>query len=126
MTSALSITRSVNPPRAAFLDFPLGHTTGRPHAAAEQRSILRAGLAGFTTIDVPGGIAMLPFSWSDDDAWKDTVMRARADDGSTRATFVRDERTERHDTPQYQSERDRELAERAQREGGCPTCVWLE
>ena len=29
MTSALSITRAVHPPRGAFLDYPLGHTTGK-------------------------------------------------------------------------------------------------
>jgi len=125
MTSALSITHAANPPRAAFLDFPLGHTTGKPHDPEGQRAILRAALAGFETIRAPGDIVMLPFTWSDDDSWKETAMRARAT-GSGDAGSVLDERTERHDTPQYQCERDRELAERAQREGGCPTCVWLE
>jgi hypothetical protein len=125
MTSALSITRAVNPPRAAFLDYPLGHTTGKPHDPELQREILRTALAGFESIDAPGGIVTLPFAWSDDDSWKDTAMRARAS-GSSDSAAVRDERAERSETPQYQCERDRDLAERAQREGGCPTCVWLE
>jgi hypothetical protein len=125
MTSALSITRAVNPPRAAFLDYPLGHTTGKPHAPELQREILRAALAGFESIVAPGGFVTLPFAWSDDDSWKDTAMRPRRSDSGDSAS-VRDERAERQETPQYHCERDRELAERAQREGGCPTCVWLE
>jgi hypothetical protein len=125
MTSALSITRAVNPPRAAFLDFPLGHTTGKAHDPAGQRAILRAALAAFQTIREPGGIVTLPFAWSDDDSWKETALRARAT-GSGDAGSLLDERTERYDTPQYQCERDRELADKAQREGGCTTCVWLE
>lgn len=126
MTSALSITRSVNPPRAAFLDFPLGNTTGKARDPEGQRAILRAALAGFETIPAPGGVITLPFSWSQDDSWKDSVMRERATDCVTGTATIRDERAARVDTPQYQCERDRELAERAQREGGCPTCVWLE
>jgi hypothetical protein len=125
MTSALSITRAVNPPRATFLDFPLGHTAGKPQDRAGQRAILRAALAGFETIAAAGDVVTLPFAWSDDDSWKDTALRGRAIGGGD-AVEVRDERTERRDTPQYQCERDRTLAERAQREGGCPTCVWLE
>ena len=40
MSSALDITQSVHPPRAVFLDYPLGHTTGKPHEPALQRDIL--------------------------------------------------------------------------------------
>ena len=40
MTSAWSITASVNPPRAAFVDYPLGHTTGQPHDRADQLRIV--------------------------------------------------------------------------------------
>jgi hypothetical protein len=126
MTSALSITQAVDPPRAAFLDFPLGHTTGKPHDPALQRAILHAALASVESITAPGAITTLPFAWSDDDSWKDTAMRAQPSVDAGGDETVHDERTERHDTPQYQCARDRELAERAQREGGCPTCVWLE
>jgi len=126
MTSALSITRAVNPPRAAFVDFPLGDTAGKPHDPEGQRAVLRAALAGFETIDAPGGIVTLPFAWSDDDSWKDAVLSGRATDCVAGTMAMRDEREARYDTPQYQCERDRELAERSQREGGCPTCVWLE
>jgi hypothetical protein len=99
MSSALDITRSVNPPRAAYLDFPLGHTTGKPHEPELQHDILVEALAAFTSITEPGGVTMLPFRWSDDDAWKETVMAGG------------DERVARYDTPQYQTEEDRLRAE---------------
>lgn len=127
MTSALSITRSVNPPRAAFLDYPLGHTTGKPHAKALQLDILRAALAGFASIDESGGIRMLDFTWSEDDDWKDSVMRPRVAEATESSDAARlDERTARHPTPQYQCEGDRALAEQALATGGCPSCVFLE
>ena len=46
MTSALSITKAANPPRAAYLDFPLGHTAGKPHQPLLNRAIVRDALAG--------------------------------------------------------------------------------
>jgi hypothetical protein len=127
MTSALSITRSVWPPRAAFVDFPLGHTTGRPHDPDGQRALLRAALAGFASIREPGGVIDLGVAWAEDDAWKDDVMRPRRgrDAGADEPAFE-DDRTPRHPTPQYQTEADRTLAEAALAEGGCETCVFLE
>jgi len=113
MTSALDITRSVNPPRAAFLDYPLGHTAGKPHQPELQRRILREALEGFESLTVPGSIKMLPFVWSEDETWK---SQAFAGD---------DTRTGRVDTPQYQSEEDRVAAESgaSTRDGGCPVCA---
>jgi hypothetical protein len=124
MTSALSITRSVNPPRAAFVDYPLGHTTGKPHEPALQRGLLLDALAAFETLTQPGGVVMLPHRWSEDESWKDGVMRpdpGAAGDGTGHA----DDRIGRHDTPQYQTEEDRVRAEAALAEGGCKTCVFL-
>ena len=99
MTSALDITRSVFAPRAAFLDFPLGHTTGKPHQPALQREILVEALDAFTSITEPGGVKTLPFRWSSDDDWKREVFGGA------------DDRLPRHDTPQYQNEEDRARAE---------------
>jgi hypothetical protein len=98
MSSALDITRAVNPPRAAFLDYPLGHTTGKPHAPALQRDILRQALAAFTALTEPGSIHMLPFRWSEDQAWQATAQRGP------------DDRRPRYDTPQYQTDEDRRRA----------------
>ena len=99
MTSALDITQAVNPPRAAFLDYPLGHTTGKPHQPDLQRQILLEALAGFDDLTTPGSVKMLPFKWSADLAWQDTAQRGP------------DDRRPRYDTPQYQFEEDRARAQ---------------
>jgi hypothetical protein len=99
MSSALDITRAVNPPRAAFLDFPLGHTTGKPREPELQREILAEALEGFRTLESPGSIRILPFQWSDDDSWQETALAGG------------DRRSPRYDTPQYQCEDDRRRAE---------------
>lgn len=108
MTSALDITRAVKPPRAAFLDYPLGHTTGKPHQPALQREILLAALAGFSDLTAPGAVKMLPFKWSADKSWQETAQRGP------------DDRRPRYDTPQYQREEDRDRAE-AQASAVSPT-----
>ena len=109
MGSAIDILKSVNPPRAAFLDFPLGHTTGKPHEPELQREILRQALDAFNTMTEPGSIKTLPFRWSDQDEWKKTAM------------MEGDSRTPRHDTPQYQTEEDRIRAE-ANNAQACAVC----
>ena len=106
MTSARDITRAVNPPRAAFLDFPLGHTTGKPKQPELQRKIMVDALSSFEAMTVPGSVRKLPYRWSDDEGWKEKAF-AEGDD-----------RRPRHDTPQYQDEEDRRRAEA----GGSPAC----
>ena len=105
MTSALDITRRVNPPRAAFLDYPLGHTTGKADDRSLQRAILLEALDAFTSLAVPGSVKMLPFRWSEDEQWKRSAFAGG------------DDRQPRTDTPQYQSEDDRRQAE------ACAVCV---
>ncbi len=99
MSSALDITRSVNPPRATFLNFPLGHTAGKPNEPELNRQIMLETLEGFTSMTKPGSIKMLPFKWSEDDKWGLTAMKGG------------DDRLPRYDTPQYQTEEDRRRAE---------------
>jgi hypothetical protein len=73
MTSALDITRSVNPPRAVFVNFPLGHQTGKPHQPDLQRQIVRDALHAFATIGQPGTIVELPYVWdAQDREWEAT------------------------------------------------------
>ena len=109
MTSALDITQAVNPPRAAFLDFPLGHTTGKPHEPALQRAIMCEALEAFTSLTTPGAVKCLPFRWSTEEDWKDTAQRGP------------DDRRARYDTPQYQNEADRRLAEGTDPQACCVT-----
>ena len=119
MSSAYSITAAVNPPRAVYLDFPLGHTAGKPHDAGLQRRILRDTLDALVDIDAPGTIRWLPYRWAEDDGWKDLVMRPSPDGSSE------DDRIKRHPDPQYQCEEDRIAAQAAFERDGCPTCVFL-
>ena len=98
MTSALDITRAVNPPRATFLEL-----SARPYfwASPNEPELNTANhdrdaRGAPTSMTKPGSIKMLPFvKWSEDDKWK---SEAFAGD---------DTRTGRVDTPQYQSEEDR-------------------
>ncbi len=108
LSSALSITRSVKPPRATFVDFPLGHTAGKPGQPDLQRSIVTATLEAVEELRQPGAVRMLPHHWSDDDEWKLEAMQAS------------DGRTERLATPVWQRDSDRQLAEAA---GDCADCI---
>jgi hypothetical protein len=111
LTSAWSITRSANPPRALFLDFPLGHTAGPPDDADAQLGIARAALEAAYTIDEPGTIVPLAsYVWPEE--WK-TAARSEGD-----------VRTPRFDTPQYQTEEDRHAAIAAHGEAlACAVCA---
>jgi hypothetical protein len=71
MTSALDITQSVQAPRAVFVNFPLGHQTGRPDDPGIQRQIVRDAMRAFETIRRPGEIVQLPYVWDPTDhAWE--------------------------------------------------------
>ena len=73
MTSALDITQAVKPPRAVFLNFPLGHKTGKPHQPKLQVQIVRDALNAFAAIDQPGTIVELPYIWDPNDrGWEAT------------------------------------------------------
>ena len=101
LVSALDIVQSVNPPRAAFLDYPLGHTAGRPGDPAEQYAVARRALGCLEAMTAPGSIQTLPFRWSEDEQWKRDIHEKDAGDL----------RPPRDTTPRYQTEEDRELAE---------------
>jgi hypothetical protein len=115
MSSAYSITAAVNPPRAVFLDFPLGHTAGKANDKPLQRKIMIDTLSALDGCQRPGTIRTLPYRWAEDDGWKDGVMRPHT--GGSHS----DDRTERHDGPQYQFESDREAAEALE---SCPGCIF--
>ena len=118
MSSARSITHAVNPPRAVYLDYPLGRTAGKPLDTENQRAVLRDTLNAFAGIDTPGTIIDLNYEWQPDDSWKDRVMRP---DPDKYGGGHDDDRVARFDTPQYQTEADAAAADAA-----CPTCVFLE
>jgi hypothetical protein len=73
MTSAMDITRAVNPPRAVLVNFPLGHQTGKPHQPILQRQIVRDAMRAFETIERPGTIVELPYVWDANDRdWEES------------------------------------------------------
>jgi hypothetical protein len=98
--SALDILQTGAPPRSVFVDYPLGHSTGKPFDPADQTRIVRAALQAFERMTRPGDIVRLDAHWPDD-AW-------RAAAASTRGL---DTRMPRDTSPQYQTEEDRRLAE---------------
>ena len=120
MSSAYSITAAVNPPRAVYLDFPLGHTAGKPHDKAGQRRIMIDTLSALDSILDPGTIRALDYEWSADDTWKDYAMRPKP--GSSSHS---DNRIERFPDPQYQLPEDEIEARQNLERDGCPSCVWL-
>ncbi len=122
MSSAYSITKAVNPPRAVYIDFPLGRTAGKPNDKGLQRKIMIDTLTMLEAIQDPGTIRVLPYRWADQDDWKDGVMRPRAD-GDSNAS---DDRVGRFPNPQYQTAEDEAEAKVRLAEDGCPTCVFLE
>jgi hypothetical protein len=101
--SALDILESGAPPRAVFVDYPLGHSAGKPFDRDDQYRIVRAALEALATIRSPGTIVRLYARWADD-GW-------RAAAAATRGT---DTRMPRDTSPQYQTEDDRRLAEASQ------------
>ncbi len=123
LTSARDITAAANPPRAVFLDFPLGHTSGRVGQPELNRSIVRSALEALHLTE-PGQIVDLPHVWADTDDWKDGVMRVQT--SSSGETSTEDDRVARHDTPQYQAEADADAAAATHEGETCEVCAGID
>ena len=79
---------------------------------------MRRALSAITDITEPGSIIDLGRRWSDNDEWKDAVMRPSNNRSEKKDS---DDRIERFSTPQYQTSEDAEVAD-----AHCPTCVFTE
>lgn len=101
--SARDIFAAAAPPRAAFVDYPLGHSAGAPFSPDDQRSVVSAALQAFERIDEPGTIVELANRWQGPATWKSEAT----DPGKGDTRQVRDT------TPRYQFEADRLAAEAA-------------
>ena len=76
VTSSRDITQKVNPPRAAFLNYPLGHSTGKPFDLDDQVGIVRAALGMLETASASPVLLDLPNSWEDiEPGWEDKVYQ---------------------------------------------------
>lgn len=75
-SSARDLTALVRPPRAVFVNYPLGHQTGKPFDRADQRGICRAALDLLTSATEPGLLVDLPNTWlpNGDDRWEGEVQ----------------------------------------------------
>ncbi len=102
LASALDIVKAGRAPRTVFVDYPLGHTAGRPFDPDDQKRIVGSALEALTTTSTPGEIISLPCEWNEGHAW-----RAEAVDPSQG-----DVRQPRDTTPRYQYDSDRVLAEK--------------
>jgi hypothetical protein len=97
--SALDIFRAGRPPRAAFVDYPLGHSAGKTFDPADQLAVVGAALGGFGSMTAPGEILRLPNVWGDE-AWRTEAA----------STHGEDSRQPRDETPQFQFAADRDAA----------------
>ncbi len=75
LAGARDITARVRPPRAVFLDFPLGNSVGRPRDRAGQRRICTAALRAAAEASAPGEIVDLEEKWPVA-GWEDHVVAA--------------------------------------------------
>ena len=100
MASAMDIIQAGNPPRTTFLDYPLGHTAGKPFDADDQYSVVRAGVLALESASQGDQVHTLPNRWAADESW-----RQQATD-----TSKGDSRQPRDETPRFQNEEDRRLA----------------
>jgi len=75
-SSARDITESVKPPRSVFVNFPLGHTTGKPFDRELQMKIIKDAFDALKSIKEPGTIIDLPYQWEQgDDSWEREAER---------------------------------------------------
>jgi hypothetical protein len=68
LSSAYDLTALVKPPRSFFVNYPLGHTAGKPFDRENQMAILKSALGRAGEVTVPGTIMELPLVW-DDQTW---------------------------------------------------------
>mgnify|MGYP006110473701 CR=1 FL=1 len=124
ISSARDITQAVDTPRASFLDFPLGHTTGKPWDPELSYAIVSHAVSLIERI--PGNVLEdLPHSWSESDSWKDDIFPAG---GSERIgdDEVVDHRLDRWDHPQYQSQSDLDASLKAHNGEDCEVCKGID
>jgi hypothetical protein len=124
VSAARDITAAGRLPRAVFVDFPLGHTTGKVGAPDLTHAIVVAALE-LTRSDEAEQLVDLPLSWSDTDEWKDTVFRPVIDP-LTGAQRPVDDRTPRHQSPQFQDDGDRVAAAATHAHLPCEVCSGVD
>jgi D-proline reductase (dithiol) PrdB len=82
VSGACDISERVRPPRAGFLNFPLGYSLGRPNEPEEQRAICLEVLRLATSATIPGEITALDFTWPEPN-WGEQIVRQYRDEADT-------------------------------------------
>ena len=124
ISSARDITQAVGTPRASFLDFPLGHTTGKPWDPDLSYAIVSQSVSLIERIN--GNVLEdLPQYWDESDSWKDDVFPV-GDSERRDHDEVIDDRLERWDQPQYQSQSDLDASLKAHRGQDCEVCQGID
>ena len=70
------VLQQVPPPRAVFIDFPVGRTFGRPGDATQHQRLLLAALSELPGFSEPGQIRDLPDQWAGADRSWEEIVRA--------------------------------------------------
>ena len=123
ISAARDITVAGRLPRAVFVDYPHGHTAGRLEDSVAGRTILEAAF-GLLSNNHPEQLVDLDLRWAETDVWKDDVFMPQTD-SSGEAGMI-DDRTERHESPQYQSESDAGAARESHDGHDCLVCVGID
>lgn len=97
--SSLDIMEAGQPPRARFINYPLGFESGRFRDKADQLAVVREAVTCFETMASPG-IEPAAHEWLDGWAMVKAREKSRLDQRSPRTR-----------RPRYQTEEDRVLAE---------------
>ncbi|MDT7678305.1 MAG: D-proline reductase (dithiol) PrdB [Pseudonocardiales bacterium] len=100
-------TEALKPPRATFLDFPLGCPCGRPNHPEQQREIVGAALQAAAAAPTTGWtLPRLPFRWSPDGdrGWEDLVVDLYRLDNEIRGTVVANRGTHEQDLAGHERE----------------------
>tara|TARA_B100000686_G_C16792164_1_gene979489 strand:+ start:2625 stop:3053 length:429 start_codon:yes stop_codon:yes gene_type:complete len=124
VSSARDITQAVGTPRASFLDFPLGHTTGKAGDPVLSYEII---FQAVSLIERITGTVLedLPQRWSESDSWKDDVF-PEGGSGRIDNDEVVDDRLDRWDQPQYQSRSDLDASLKAHIGQDCKVCKGID
>ena len=109
----------MKPPRAAFIDYRLGHTSGKPHDRSDQLALVRGALRLLHEQTESGAIVDLGHTWSQDESWKENPLSSGSKSGDSRGS--------RSPEPVYQTEEDRLLATaRHAPPPSCRSCVGID
>jgi len=73
--SAMDIIVHCGVPRYLHTDLPLGNPCGKPYDVTMQSAIVKQALNLVVTASAPGTIERAPFSWGEDNSWRERFLR---------------------------------------------------